>query len=56
MDAAKQANAFDFIQGFEEKFETLVGERGVRITVWGREWSEGDTGRSGVRVMEEGVG
>jgi len=30
--AAKQANAFDFIQEFDEKFDTLVGERGVRLS------------------------
>ena len=27
--AAKEANAFDFIQDFDDKFDTLVGERGV---------------------------
>ncbi|KAF2337136.1 ABC transporter ATP-binding protein [Flavobacterium daemonense] len=32
MAAAKQANAFNFIEGFPEKFETLVGERGVKLS------------------------
>jgi ABC-type multidrug transport system fused ATPase/permease subunit len=27
--AARQANAYDFITGFEDGFETLVGERGA---------------------------
>jgi ABC-type multidrug transport system fused ATPase/permease subunit len=26
--AAQQANAFNFIEGFPEKFDTVVGERG----------------------------
>lgn len=30
--AAKRANAFDFISGFPEKFETLVGERGIKLS------------------------
>lgn len=30
--AADQANALDFIEGFPEKFETLVGERGVQLS------------------------
>lgn len=30
--AAKKANAFDFIQGFPEGFQTLVGERGVQLS------------------------
>ncbi|MVO09405.1 ATP-binding cassette domain-containing protein [Flavobacterium sp. TP390] len=30
--AAKQANAFDFVNGFPEKFNTLVGERGIKLS------------------------
>ncbi len=30
--AAKQANALEFINGFPEKFETLVGERGIKLS------------------------
>lgn len=29
---AKQANAHDFIEEFENKYDTLVGERGVRLS------------------------
>ena len=32
IDAAKQANAHDFVIGFEEGYDTLVGERGVRLS------------------------
>jgi ABC-type multidrug transport system fused ATPase/permease subunit len=32
MIAAKQANAFDFVNGFPEKFDTLVGERGIKLS------------------------
>src|SRR6187402_294656 len=30
--AAKQANAYVFIEGFPEKFETVVGERGIKLS------------------------
>jgi len=32
LKAAKQANAFDFVNGFPEKFETMVGERGIKLS------------------------
>ena len=32
MEAAKQANAFNFIKGFPEQMETLVGERGIKLS------------------------
>lgn len=31
-DVAKLANAHDFIEQFENKYDTLVGERGVRLS------------------------
>ncbi|GAB3932622.1 ABC transporter ATP-binding protein [Larkinella terrae] len=32
MDAARKANALDFIESFPEKFQTVVGERGVKLS------------------------
>lgn len=32
IEAAKQANAWDFIQDFPEKLDTIVGERGVQLS------------------------
>lgn len=32
IEAAKQANAWDFIQGFPEGLETVVGERGIKLS------------------------
>jgi len=31
-EAAKKANAFDFINSFPDKFKTLVGERGIQLS------------------------
>jgi ABC-type multidrug transport system fused ATPase/permease subunit len=31
-DAAKQANALEFIEGFPEKFDTIVGDRGIQLS------------------------
>ncbi len=31
-EAARQANALEFIEGFPEKFETMVGDRGVKLS------------------------
>ncbi len=31
-DAARKANAFDFIESFPDKFNTLVGERGIQLS------------------------
>jgi ABC-type multidrug transport system fused ATPase/permease subunit len=32
IEAAKKANAYDFIMGFPEKFETVVGDRGIQLS------------------------
>jgi ABC-type multidrug transport system fused ATPase/permease subunit len=32
LEAAKQANAYDFIMSFPDKFETLVGDRGIQLS------------------------
>jgi ABC-type multidrug transport system fused ATPase/permease subunit len=32
MNAARQANAHDFISGFPEGYKTMVGERGVKLS------------------------
>jgi ABC-type multidrug transport system fused ATPase/permease subunit len=32
IEAAKKANAYDFVMSFPEKFDTLVGERGVKLS------------------------
>ena len=32
IEASKQANAYQFIKGFPEKFETIVGERGIKLS------------------------
>jgi len=32
IDASRKANAFDFIESFPEKFQTIVGERGVKLS------------------------
>ncbi|MDP1802660.1 MAG: ATP-binding cassette domain-containing protein, partial [Bacteroidota bacterium] len=31
-EAARKANAYDFIQSFPDKFKTLVGERGIQLS------------------------
>lgn len=32
MEAARKANALEFIESFPEKFQTLVGERGIKLS------------------------
>ena len=32
MEASRKANAYDFIDSFPEKFQTIVGERGVKLS------------------------
>jgi len=37
MEAAKMANIFDVIQGYPEKFDTVIGERGVLLSAGQRQ-------------------
>ncbi len=32
IDAARRSNCLEFIEGFPEKFETIVGERGIKLS------------------------
>ncbi len=32
LDAARAANAYDFVMGFPDRFQTMVGERGVQLS------------------------
>lgn len=32
VEAARKANALDFVESFPEKFETIVGERGIKLS------------------------
>ena len=32
IEAAKKANAYDFIESFPDKFETIVGDRGIQLS------------------------
>lgn len=32
VEAAKLANAYEFIENLDNKFDTIVGERGVRLS------------------------
>jgi ABC-type bacteriocin/lantibiotic exporter with double-glycine peptidase domain len=32
IEAAKVANAHDFIMSFEKQYDTIVGERGIRLS------------------------
>lgn len=32
IEAAKKANAYDFIMGFPEQFDTIVGDRGIQLS------------------------
>lgn len=44
--AAKEANAHDFISEFEEKYDTQVGEKGNQLS-GGQVWSSERVGRFG---------
>lgn len=37
MQATKMANIYDFVQGAPEKFDTIIGERGVRLSAGQRQ-------------------
>ena len=37
IEAARMANIFDFIESLPEKFKTLVGERGIQLSVGQRQ-------------------
>src|SRR5258706_15969635 len=36
MAAAKQANAHEFVERFPERYETIVGERGIKLSGGGK--------------------
>jgi hypothetical protein len=40
--AGRQANAHDFVTSFPEGYDTLVGERGVRLGIYGLHLSSRD--------------
>jgi ABC-type multidrug transport system fused ATPase/permease subunit len=50
MEAAKQANAYDFIMNFEENFDTPVGERGTQLS-GGQKQRVGKSSLYGISVL-----